>query len=124
MKKFKQFVEEKKYHPKEISALQGLVATMPETLMTADKIDTDIIDNAIKKPVNENVGQLVSIGQKMMALAPKETDDKIANAYAKLGDALNRYGTSFSAKSINDLEKITGMKKELITMLIKRVQKQ
>lgn len=124
MKSFKQFVEEKKYHPKEVSALQGLVATMPETLMTADKIDTDIVDKAIKKPVNENVGQLVSIGQKMMKLASKEKDDKIANAYAKLGDALTRYNTAFSAKSLSDLEKTTGMSKELITMLIKRAQKQ
>jgi hypothetical protein len=124
MKSFKRFVEDKKYHPKEVSALQGLVATMPDATMTNDKIDIDLIDNAIKKPISENTNQLVSIGQKMMMLAPKEKDDKIANAYAKLGDALTRYGTSFSAKSITDLEKTTGLKKELITMLIKRVQKQ
>lgn len=50
MKSFKRFVEDKKYYPKEVSALQGLVATMPDSIMTNDKIDVDIIDKVIKKP--------------------------------------------------------------------------
>jgi hypothetical protein len=52
MKSFKQFVEEKERHKvKEVSPLQGLVATMPETVMVDDKIDTNVIDKAIKKVV-------------------------------------------------------------------------
>jgi replication fork clamp-binding protein CrfC len=99
---------------------------MPPEIMTADTVDIDVIDTIIKKTneVSESTNLLVSIGQKMMALAPKEKDDKISNAYAKLGDALTRFGTSFSAKNMSDLEKNTGMNKETIAMLIKRAQKQ
>jgi hypothetical protein len=52
MKSFKQFVEEKEHHKvKEVSPLQGLVATMPEKVMVGDKIDINIIDKVIKKGV-------------------------------------------------------------------------
>ena len=52
MKSFKQFVEEKEYRKvKEVSPLQGLVATVPEKVMLDDKIDTNIIDKAIKKVI-------------------------------------------------------------------------
>jgi hypothetical protein len=52
MKSFKQFVEEKEHHKiKEVSPFQGLVATMPEKVMVANKIDTNMIDKAIKKAV-------------------------------------------------------------------------
>lgn len=52
MKSFKQFVEEKEHHKiKEVSPLQGLVATIPEKAMLDDKIDKNIIDKAIKKGV-------------------------------------------------------------------------
>jgi hypothetical protein len=68
--------------------------------------------------------QLVRIGQKMMDLAPSEKNDMISNAYAKLGDALTHFGTTFSARNMTELEQKTGMKKELIISLINRVQKQ
>jgi hypothetical protein len=52
MKSFKRFAEEKEHTKvKEVSPFQGLVATMPEDIMTGDKIDTNIIDKAIKKGV-------------------------------------------------------------------------
>lgn len=149
MKKFKKFLEQR-HATKEVSPLQGLVATMPDFVMTDDEVDVKTIDKIITKPVSEEVyisdkmvyddsneadlkesnsmtpevKKLVRIGQKMMDQAPNEKDDKISNAYAKLGDALTHYGTTFSAKSMADLEKKTGMKKDLIAMLIKRVQKQ
>jgi hypothetical protein len=68
--------------------------------------------------------QLVRIGQKMMDLAPREKNDLISNAYAKLGDALTHFGTTFSARNMAELEQKTGLKKELIITLIHRVQKQ
>jgi hypothetical protein len=70
------------------------------------------------------MNQLVRIGQKMMDLAPREKNDLISNAYAKLGDALTHFGTAFSAKNMAELEQKTGMKQELIISLIQRVQKQ
>jgi hypothetical protein len=52
MKSFKQFVEEKEHIKiKEVSPLQGLVATMPEDIMVGSKIDINLIDKAIKKGV-------------------------------------------------------------------------
>jgi hypothetical protein len=52
MKSFKQYIEEQKHVTKEISPLQGLVATMPTEVMIGDKIELNIIDKAIKKPVS------------------------------------------------------------------------
>lgn len=124
MKSFKYFVEEQKHTPKQVDNGFGLIGTMPETTMLDSEIDPNILDKLIKRSVSEDTNQLVALGQKMMVLAPKEKDDKISNAYAKLGDALTRFGTTFSSKNMADLEKNTGMKKELITMLIKRAQKQ
>jgi hypothetical protein len=130
MKSFKHFVEEKKFTHKEVSPLQGLVATMPETVMTADKISVDIIDKAIKKnsigesaemPTNQK--KALEIGRKMQAMAAKEKNDMIANAMAKLGDHLETFGATFGPKNMDELVKKTGLTKELISMLIKRTQK-
>jgi superfamily I DNA and/or RNA helicase len=70
------------------------------------------------------MNHLVRIGQKMMNLAPYEKNDVLSNAYAKLGDALTHFGTAFSAKNMVELERKTGLKKEIIISLIERVQKQ
>lgn len=77
-----------------------------------------------KENVNEsNEAKMVRIGQKMIELAPKEKNDMISNAYAKLGDALTRYGTNFGPKDVKDLEKKTGLSQRIIMDLVKRVQK-
>jgi hypothetical protein len=52
MKRFKSYIEEQNRGTKEISPLQGLVATMPDSVMTDDKIDINIIDKAIAKPIS------------------------------------------------------------------------
>jgi hypothetical protein len=75
-----------------------------------------------KEKMNENVNDLVRVGQKMLELAPKEKNDMISNAYSRLGDALTRYGTPFGPKNVADLEKKTGMNQRIIMSLIKKVQ--
>jgi hypothetical protein len=70
------------------------------------------------------MNDIIQIGQKMMNLAPYEKNDIISNAYSKLGDALVRIGTVFSAKNMDELERKTGLKKEIIIALIDRVKKQ
>lgn len=129
MKSFKHFVEEKKFTAKEVSPLLGLVATMPETVMTDNKISVDIIDKAIKKHSMDESAETPStkkaleIGRKMQAMAAKEKNDMIANAMAKLGDHLETFGAAFGPKNMDEIVKKTGLTKELISMLIKRTQK-
>ena len=64
--------------------------------------------------------QMSAIGRKLQQLAPKEKNDTISNAMAKLGDHLESYGTTFGPRNMKELEKKTGMKAEVIQMLIKR----
>jgi hypothetical protein len=73
---------------------------------------------AFETPSNEK--KLADLGRKMMDMGKKEKNDAIANAYARLGDALTRYGTTFGARNMKELEKKTGMKAAIIADLMKR----
>ena len=64
----------------------------------------------------------LNLGRKMQQLAAKEKNDMIANAMANVADHLESFGASFGAKNMADLVKKTGLKKELIVMLINRAQ--
>jgi hypothetical protein len=70
-----------------------------------------------------NEKKLADLGRKMMDMGQKEKNDTLSNAYARLGDALTRYGTTFGARNIKDLEKKTGMKQAIIMDLMKRAAK-
>ena len=70
-----------------------------------------------------NEKKLADLGRKMMDMGVKEKNDTLSNAYARLGDALTRYGTTFGARNIKDLEKKTGMKQAIIMDLMKRAAK-
>jgi len=73
---------------------------------------------AFETPSNEK--KLADLGRKMMDMGKTEKNDAIANAYARLGDALTRYGTTFGARNMKELEKKTGMKPAIIADLMKR----
>jgi hypothetical protein len=76
---------------------------------------------AFETPSNEK--KLADLGRKMMDMGKKEKNDLLANAYARLGDALTRYGTTFGARNMKELEKKTGMKPAIIADLMKRAAK-
>jgi hypothetical protein len=61
-----------------------------------------------------------AIGRRLQAMAPKEKDDMISNAMANLGDHLESFGTPFGAKNMKDLEKKTGLKAQVIHLLIRK----
>lgn len=83
-----------------------------------------VIAKAMQKESFDFRGMDMSaIGRRLQAMAPKEKDDMISNAMANLGDHLESFGTPFGAKNMKDLEKKTGLKAQVIHLLIKRVSR-
>ena len=74
------------------------------------------------KKVNESY-KAAAIGRKLQSMAEVEPNDMIANAMARLADHLEDFGQTFSAKSMDDLVKKTGMSKEIIIALINKATK-
>tara|TARA_B110000503_G_scaffold129918_1_gene202703 strand:- start:3297 stop:4145 length:849 start_codon:yes stop_codon:yes gene_type:complete len=86
-----------------------------------------------KKPVGETAEinpkhkAIAAMGRKMidMSSSMTGTDDKtlmVANAMSRLGDTLVNFGANFGPKNMNDVVRITGMKPEVIQMLISKVK--
>jgi fructose-specific component phosphotransferase system IIB-like protein len=76
----------------------------------------------LAKPLNESA-EAARIGRVLQIMAVKEPNDAIANAMANLSDYLEDYGTTFAAKSIADIEKKSGLTREVIMSLISRAKK-
>jgi hypothetical protein len=75
--------------------------------------------HAVKPSLNE-AADMAAIGRKLQKMAPKEKNDMISNAMAKLGDHLETFGTTFGPRNMKDLEKKTGLTANAIQMLLKR----
>jgi phage FluMu protein Com len=78
--------------------------------------------DAKKKKTNESY-QASAVGRKLQAMAEVEPNDMIANAMANLATHLEGFGGPFSAKTMQDLVKKTGMDKDIIKALINRAVK-
>jgi len=76
----------------------------------------------LAKPLSESA-EAARIGRVLQKMAVSEPNDAIANAMANLSDYLEDFGTTFAAKSIADIEKKSGLTREVIMSLINRAKK-
>ena len=101
-----------------LKAAQARVDAFTKKSTPAKKPLTASYAEGFETPSNEK--KLADLGRKMMDMGKAEKNDTLANAYARLGDALTRYGTTFGARNMKELEKKTGMKPAIIADLMKR----
>ena len=71
--------------------------------------------------------EIAGLGRKMIDMASKMTgtDDNtlmMANALSRLGDTLTNFGANFGPKSMDDVVRITGMDKAVISALVKKAK--
>ena len=68
--------------------------------------------------VNPAQRTLADIGRKLMDKAATTKDDALSTALSRVGNELTSYGTPFGARSIQELEKKTGIKRDSIMKML------
>ena len=68
--------------------------------------------------VNPAQRTLADIGRKLMDKAVTTKDDVLSTALSRVGNELTSYGTAFGARSIEELEKKTGIKRDSIMKMM------
>ncbi len=106
-----------------LKAAQDRIKNLAPKKPLAASYNEDLNEIGSNFETKPNEKKLADLGRKMMDMGQKEKNDALSNAYARLGDALTRYGTTFGARNIKDLEKKTGMKQAIIMDLMKRAAK-
>jgi hypothetical protein len=101
--------------------MQGLHSYIEGEKRMMQSMDYDTWGEAAlgESRLNE-AADMAAIGRKLQKMAPKEKNDMISNAMAKLGDHLETFGTTFGPRNMKDLEKKTGLTANAIQMLLKR----
>jgi hypothetical protein len=67
--------------------------------------------------------KLANYGRILMDQAVTQKDDALSNMMSKVGDALTRYGTTFGARSLEELVKKTGTSPNIIKKLLAYAEK-
>ena len=110
---------------RKVRSLDSRVNTGPGTKhRIAIRDFMDIVDT-INEELNEtdyeiNPAQrtLADIGRKLMDKAVTTKDDVLSTALSRVGNELTSYGTAFGARSIEELEKKTGIKRDSIMKMM------
>jgi hypothetical protein len=79
------------------------------------------------REMNPKHREIAGLGRKMIDMASKMTgtDDNtlmMANALSRLGDTLTNFGADFGPKTMDDVVRITGMDKSVISALVKKAK--
>jgi len=79
------------------------------------------------REMNPKHREIAGLGRKMIDMASKMTgtDDNtlmMANALSRLGDTLTNFGADFGPKTMDDVVRITGMDKAVISALVKKAK--
>jgi biotin operon repressor len=103
--------------PSKLEKESGPFSTLEDAIKAVHKL-------SIKEEIAEAMEnkKLLDLGRKLQVLASKEKNDTISVSMARLGDAIEDWGTPFGPKSIADLSKKTGLSQQAINMLIKKAQ--
>ena len=107
---------------RKVRNLDSRVNTGPGTkhrIAVRDFMDlVDTINEADNFEVNPAQKSLADIGRKLMDKAATTKDDKLSTALSRVGNELTSYGTIFGARSIEELEKNTGIAKASIMKML------
>ncbi len=108
-----------------MSAAKKKTGDEPPLKKSTIKKAHDIAKSILKKEEieldeSDATNKMLAVGRRLQAMAPKEKNDTISNAMARLADHLENFGTPFGPKNLNDLVKKTGMPAEVIKSLIKK----
>lgn len=95
---------------------------MKEFEQSLDKITESILDEAIDD-MSPAIRKLTNYGRILMDQAAVTKDDELSNMMAKVGDALTRFGTSFGARSLEELTQKTGASPNVIKKLLAYAEK-
>jgi len=110
---------------RKVRSLDSRVNTGPGTKhRIAIRDFMDIVDtineelNETDYEVNPAQRTLADIGRKLMDKAVTTKDDVLSTALSRVGNELTSYGTAFGARSIEELEKKTGIKRDSIMKMM------
>jgi hypothetical protein len=95
---------------------------MKEFEETLNKITESVLDDEDVKEGNYETSdankKITALGRILMDQAVTTKDDALANTMARVGDALTAYGTSYGARSLEELVKKTGVAPKVIQKLL------
>ena len=95
---------------------------MKEFEQTLNKITESVLDDEDVKEGNYETSdsnkKLTALGRILMDQAVTTKDDALSNTMARVGDALTAYGTSYGARSLEELVKKTGVAPKVIQKLL------
>jgi len=107
---------------RKVRSLDSRVNTGPGTkhrIAIRDFMDiVDTINEGDNFETNPAQKTLADIGRKLMDKAVTTKDDVLSTALSRVGNELTSYGTAFGARSIEELEKKTGIKRDSIMKMM------
>jgi len=107
---------------RKVRSLDSRVNTGPGTkhrIAIRDFMDiVDTINEGDNFEMNPAQKSLADIGRKLMDKAATTKDDVLSTALSRVGNELTSYGTAFGARSIEELEKNTGIKRDSIMKMM------
>jgi len=95
---------------------------MKEFEQSLNKITESVLDEAYDD-MSPTMRKLANYGRILMDQAAVTKDDELSNVMAKVGDALTRFGTSFGARSLEELVKKTETSPNVIKKLLAFAEK-
>lgn len=84
-------------------------------------ITKDVLDEAMDASPAEK--KLAAYGRILMDQAAVTKDDELSNVMAKVGDALTRFGTTFGARTLEELVEKTGTSANVIKKMLAYAEK-